>query len=55
MPAESESQRKAAAAAYQAKKSGKCKDLSGPAKQMCEGMSLKELEDYMKKKKSKQG
>lgn len=49
MPAKSEDQRRAAAAAYKAKKSGDLSNLKGAARQMARGMSLKELEEFMHK------
>lgn len=49
MPARSEDQRRAAAMAYKARKSGDLSDLKGPARQMAEGMTMKELEEFMKK------
>lgn len=51
MPAKSESQRKAAAVAYQKKcKKPKKTPKSGPARKMAKNMSCKQLKDYRKKK-----
>ena len=49
MPAESESQRKAAGAALGAKRGGSVKSLRGASKDMHESMTEDELEDFASK------